>query len=209
MVRGWLGVGVQPVTAATAKAFGLAGEPRGALVSDVTPGSPADRGGLLGGDIILEIDGATVKDSHDLSLVIGAKSPGVAVRLKAFREGREREFAIRLGEQPSKISERNEREDSRATGTGLGLSVQTVTADISRQLDLPPGTHGVIVTHVDSTSPAEDAGLARGDIIIEVNRKVIRTEEEFHAVIRDAGKKPILLLIERSGARLFIVVEPQ
>jgi S1-C subfamily serine protease len=209
VVRGWVGVVVQPLNAATVKAFGLTGEPRGALVADVTPSSPADRGGLLAGDIVLEIDGTPVKDSRDLSLAIGAKSPGDLVRLNAFRQGLEREFNITLGEQPSKTEPRTGQREDHSAGFGIGLSVQTLTPNVLRQIGLPAQTRGVIVTNVDPASPGEDAGVAPGDVIIEVNRKAISTLEEFETAIREAAKKPILLLIERSGARMFIVVEPK
>ena len=207
VIRGWLGIGIQPLTTATAKAFGLPGEPRGALVSDVSTGSPAGRAGLLTGDIILEMDGTPVKDSRDLSFAIAAKSPGTAVRLKAFRGGREREFTVTLGEQPAKISERSEHREEPETGTGLGLSVQTLTPEITRQLGLQSGMRGVVVTNVDPAGPAEDAGITRGDMILEANRKAMNTAEEFQAAVREAGKKPILLLIQRSTGRMFVVVE--
>jgi serine protease Do len=207
VIRGWLGIGIQPLTTATAKAFGLPGEPRGALVSDVSPGTPADRAGLLTGDIILEMDGTPVEDSRDLSLAIGAKSPGTTVRLTAFRGGRHREFTVTLGEQPAKTSEPSERPEDRDTRTGFGLSVQTLTPEIIRQLGLQPGMRGVVVTNVDPAGAAEDAGITRGDIILEANRKAMNTAEEFQAAVREAGKKPILLLIQRSTGRMFIVVE--
>jgi Do/DeqQ family serine protease len=207
VIRGWLGLGVQPVTTATAKAFGLPGEPRGALIADVSPGSPADRGGLLAGDIILEMDGTLVKDSRDLSLAIAAKSPGTAVQLKAFRGGREREFTVTLGEQPEKPSERSERQEGRGTGAGLGLSVQTLTPEIARQLGLESKMRGIVVTNVDPAGPGEGAGITRGDIILEANRRAMNTAEEFQTVVREAGKKPILLLIQRSAGRMFVVVE--
>jgi serine protease Do len=209
VIRGWLGVGIQPLTTATAKAFGLPGNPRGALVTDVSPGSPADRGGLLTGDIILEMDGAPVKDSRDLSLAIGAKSPGTAVRLKAFRGGREREFTVTLGEQPAKASDRGELQENRGAPAGLGLSVQTLTPEIARQLGLQPGMRGVIVTNVDPAGSAEDAGITRGDLILEANRKAINTAEEFQTVLRGGEESPVLFLIQRSGGRMFVVVEPK
>jgi serine protease Do len=209
VIRGWLGVGIQPLTTATAKAFGLPGNPRGALVTDVSPGSPADRGGLLTGDIILEMDGAPVKDSRDLSLAIGAKPPGTAVRLKAFRGGREREFTVTLGEQPAKASDRGELQENRGAPAGLGLSVQTLTPEIARQLGLQPGMRGVIVTNVDPAGPAEDAGRTRGDLILEANRKAINTAEEFQTVLRGGEESPVLFLIQRSGGRMFVVVEPK
>ena len=158
------------------------------------------------------MDGAPIKDSRDLSLAVAAKSPGSAVRLKAFRGGREREFTIMLGEQPAKTSERSERQENRGAATGLGLSVQTLTPETTRKLGLQAGMRGIIVTNVDPAGPAEDAGITRGDIILEANRKAINTAEEFQSQLREPGKKPVLLLIQliqRTGGRLFIVVEPK
>ena len=184
-------------------------DPRGGLVTDVSAGSPADRGGLVTGDIILEMDGTPIKDSRDLGFAVGAKSPGTAVRLKAFRGGRERDLTVTLGEQPVKTSDRGERQENRGAPAGLGLSVQTLTPEIARQLGLQSGMRGVIVTNVDPAGPAEDAGITRGDIILEANRKAINTAEEFQTVLCEGGKNPVLLLIQRSGGRVFVVVEPK
>jgi serine protease Do len=155
------------------------------------------------------MDGAPVKDSRDLSLAIGAKPPGTAVRLKAFRGGREREFTVTLGEQPAKASDRGELQENRGAPAGLGLSVQTLTPEIARQLGLQPGMRGVIVTNVDPAGPAEDAGITRGDLILEANRKAINTAEEFQTVLRGGEESPVLFLIQRSGGRMFVVVEPK
>jgi S1-C subfamily serine protease len=197
------------VNEATAKAFSLAGEPRGALVTDVTSGSPAEHAGLVTGDIVLEIDGTPVKDSRDLSLAVAAKSPGSAIRLNVFRKGQTRDFNVTLGEQPSKPGARGEGRGEPPAGTGLGLSVQTLTPEVARQLDLPIRTRGVIVTDVDMAGPAEDAGLTRGDVIIEVNHKPIASAQEFQAALREAGKQPVLFLIQRSSGRMFVVVQPK
>jgi serine protease Do len=207
--RGWLGIGIQPVNASLGKAFRLTGEPRGALITDVSPGSPADRARLVAGDIILEIDGTPLEDSRELSLAVSTKSPGATVRLKVVRDGSEREFAVTLAEQPVAEEQKSEREQKVPASAGIGLSVQTMTAGISRELGIDSRTRGVVVTAVDPTGAAEDAGILVGDVVIEINRKPVGTAEEFRAATSQAGKQPLLLLIERAGIRLFKVIEPR
>jgi serine protease Do len=207
--RGWLGVGIQPVTAALGKAFQLPGEARGALINDVRSGSPAEKAGLLAGDVILELDGVRVEDSRELSLAISAKPPGTSIRLKTLRKGIGREIIATLGEQPAGAEQRSRRDETQPSSSGLGFSVRTLTAGISRELGLDAQTRGVVVTAVDPTGAAEDAGILAGDIIIEINHKAVGTAEDFRAATSEPGKAPVLLLIERASVRLFKVVAPR
>jgi serine protease Do len=130
VVRGWLGVVVQPVNPSIAKAFDLK-ESRGALIGDLTPDSPAARAGLQKGDIILELDGKPVVDSRDLSLKIGMMAPGSEVKLKVFRNGAERELTAKLGEMPAKMG-RSFGEPGSTGGFLEGLSVDELTSDAAR-----------------------------------------------------------------------------
>lgn len=207
VTRGWLGVTIQPVNAAMAKAFGLSGEPRGALVTDVTPDSPAAHSGLARGDVILEMNGEPISDSRTLSLKISMLSPGTAVRLKVSRNGQEREIPVTLGELPSKTAG-----TAKPTGEGgprLGVSVEPLTPQLARQLGLSPRETGVVVDDVQGASAAEEAGLQRGDVIQEVNHKAVASVDEFQRAVRQAGNESMLLLINRGGSHLFIVVEPR
>ncbi|HWP42904.1 MAG TPA: DegQ family serine endoprotease [Blastocatellia bacterium] len=206
VIRGYLGVTVQDVTAPLTKAFGLR-EARGALVSDAVPGSPAARAGITRGEIITEINGEPVSDSRALRLKIAQMLPGTMVRLKLLRNGKEREVTVSLAElpeekqPPGKTSER---------GTALdGVEVADLTAQIARQLGLPPDTRGVVVTDVRPDSPAADAGLRRGDVIQEVNRKPVSSVAELKRAIEQAGKEPVLLFVNRSGNTFFMVIEPR
>jgi S1-C subfamily serine protease len=208
VTRGWLGVTVQPLNDGMAKAFGLTGPPRGALVGDVAPDSPAARSGLAKGDIILELNGEPVTDSRALSLKISALSPSTTVRLKISREGREREISVTLGELQSKTA-RAEENAVGGNGPRLGISVEPLTPQIARQLGLSPSTTGIVVDDVQPGSAAEEVGLHRGDLIQEVNRKTVSSIDEFQGAIRQAGNQPILLLIDRGGNHLFMLVEPR
>ncbi len=205
VVRGYLGVSIQAVTPAMAKAFGL-DRAAGALVGDVTPGGPASKAGIRKGDVILEMDGEKIPDSNELRLRISQKSPGSSARLKLFRDGREMTVTVTLGELPEKLA----RSEGGGEGSDLlqGVEVEDLTSRTLRELGLPPGTRGVVVTSVDEGSPAAEAGLSRGDVIQEVNRKPVASVPEFQEAIRRAGKNPILLLVNRQGTTVYLMLEP-
>jgi serine protease Do len=209
VIRGWLGATVQAVTPATARIFGLTGDLRGALVADVEADSPANSAGLLAGDIITVLDGKPVHDDRDLNLMISTMEPGREVHLKAYREGRTTELIASLIEEPVRSVKRAERNTDPGFSPHLGLSVQAITTEISERLDLEPQTRGVIVTDVNQTGPAATAEVMEGDVIVEINRKPITDLGEFHNAVRQSNtQQPLLLLVERSGSRMFLVVDP-
>jgi serine protease Do len=206
VVRGWIGISIQPVTPDIAQAFGLTGEPRGGLVADVTKNSPAERSGVSKGDIVLGLNGAQIGDSQELRLKIGMLAPGTIVKLTLLRNRREREVAVTLAESPASSEEQAGAREQSVPRQSLGLSVDQLSPQIARQLDLPPDTRGVVVTEVASGGRAEEGGLERGDVIQEVDRKPVATLDQFHRAIQEAGSKAILLLIDRSGAHLYAVI---
>jgi serine protease Do len=209
VIRGWLGATVQAVTPATARIFGLTGDLRGALVADVEVDSPANSAGLLAGDIITVLNGKPVHDDRDLNLMISTMEPGREVHLKAYREGRTTELIASLIEEPIRSVKRAEHSTDPGFSPHLGLSVQAITTEISERLDLEPQTRGVIVTDVNQTGPAATAEVMEGDVIVEINRKPIRDLGEFHNAVRQSNtQQPLLLLVERSGSRMFLVVDP-
>jgi serine protease Do len=208
VIRGWLGVVVQPLTPAVAKAFALPGQPRGALISDVAPDSPASRSGLAKGDIILLLNGDPVTDSRTLSLKISMLAPGTTIRLKTFREGRERDVSVTLSELPVKAA-RTGQTGIPSSGFELGISVQPLTAQAARQLGLPTQTQGVLVDDIEPGSQAGDAGIRRGDVIQEVNHKPVTSPDEFQRLINQSRNQTILFLINRGGDHLFIAIEPR
>jgi serine protease Do len=207
VVRGYLGVMIQEVTPALAKAFGL-NEPRGALVDDVAPASPAAKAGITKGDIIIELNGEQVSDSRALRLKIAQMAPGTTARLKLLSNGREREVTVTLGEFPSE-PERSGGGGSEQGSALEGVTVDDLTPQIAQQLNLPPQTRGVVVINVRPDSPAAEAGLRRGDVIQEVNRRPVTNTAEFERAVSRAGKSTVLLLVNRSGSTLFIAIEPR
>jgi serine protease Do len=207
VVRGWLGVSIQEVTPAIAQAMGLK-EARGALVAEATPNSPAAKGGLAAGDVIVELNGEPVADERALQLKIGTLAPGSNVKLKVLREGREREVNVTLGEAPSDRQRAATPEGDQAGSALRGLAVDELSPQIARQLNLPANTRGVVVVQVRPGTPAGEAGLQRGDVIQQVDRKPVGSVSEFQSMVRQAGANAVLLLVNRGGSTRFVVVEP-
>ncbi len=208
VVRGSMGVVIQPVTPELAKAFGVSGEAQGALVSQVTPGSPAEKAGLKSGDIILDLNGTPVSGSRDLSLKISTMSPGTVVRLKVLHDGKDRDVSVTLVELPAKAPAAPANPGG-GTSLQLGISIQTLTPALAQQSGLPAQTNGVLITAVSPGSPAEAAGLQHGDVVLEANHKPVISADQLRNAIRQGGNQPMLLLIDRSGERLYVVVERQ
>ena len=206
VIRGYLGITIQNVTPEIAQAFGLS-EGGGALVGSVTPDSPAAHAGIEKGDIILELNGEPVNSSSDLAVHVSQTAPGTEVRLKIFHDKKARDVTIKLGELPEKTAEAAGGETR--GGALEGVQVEPLTPEIAHELELPPQMHGVVVTAVDPASPAADAGLARGDVIQEVNRKPIVSTQQFEQALAEAGKQPVLLLVNRGGATSYMVVQPR
>jgi serine protease Do len=206
VIRGYLGVYIQNVTPELAKAFGIQ-ENKGALVADVTPNSPAARAGIEKGDIILEVNGQPVEDINSLTLQISQTAPGTAVHLKVLHNKQTRDMTITLSELP----EKNEQAGTAQGGGGAleGVQVETMTPDIARQLGLPALTKGVVITDIDPSSAAADAGLQRGDVIEEVNRKPVANVQEFRQALESGSKQSVLLLVNRGGTTSYVVIEAQ
>jgi serine protease Do len=203
VTRAYLGIIPQDVTPAMAKAFGEK-EPHGALVGDVSPNSPAQRSGLLKGDIILELNGKPVEDANQLRMSISMMSPDSGVTLKIFRGGAERQVAVKLAELP--VKEASVRSDSGAAKSALsGIAVEDVDAQTARQLGLPANTAGVVVTNISPSSPAVDSGLRRGDVIQEVNRQPVKNTADFERAMRNS-KDQTLLLVNRQGSTMYVAV---
>ncbi len=208
VIRGWLGVFIQPVTPAIARAMGLE-KPRGALVGDVSPGSPAEKAGLRRGDIVLSFNGQAIEETRELSLKVAMQAPGSSARLGVHRDGREIEVTVVLGEQPSEGRASLPGREAEAEPVLEGVAVTDLTGQLRRQLGLPPGVAGVAVSAVRPGTPAAEAGLRRGDVIQEVNRRAVTSVAEYERAIRQAGREPVLLLIHREGNTMFLVVEPR
>jgi serine protease Do len=207
VTRAYLGIVPQDVTPAIARAFGQK-ETRGALVGDVSPGSPASKAGLEKGDIILDLNGKPVDNSNDLRMSISMMPPDSTVNLKVVRTGAERTFAVKLGELPTERAS-NDREERGPAANGhsvlSGVTVEALDAQTARELGLPASAQGVVVTKVSPSSSAAEAGLRRGDVIQEVNRKPVRSTADFERAV-SGSKEENLLLVNRRGNTMFMAV---
>jgi serine protease Do len=210
VTRGYLGVIIQPVTPELAKAFALPSVD-GALIGDVTPNSPGAKAGLLKGDVVVALDGHVVPEYEDLRLQVSQMAPGTTVKLDVLRAGQKRQLSVTLGELPETTNAKAATPDAPGDDAvqGLGLQLSALTADIAQQLNLPAGIRGVVVSNVDPDGVAAEAGLQRGDLIQEVNRKPVASVDQFRAAVRDAGSQPLLLLINRAGTTNYTVISPQ
>ena len=208
VVRGYLGLFPQDVSPALAKQFGLS-RAGGALVSGIKPDTPAAKAGLKDGDIILDVNGQPVESANDLRLRISQTAPGTTVKLAISRDGRMQDINVTLGTLPG--DKTAESTPGESTSGGLqGVSVENLTPDDLQQLQLPPETHGVVVTSVDPSSAAAAAGLDRGFVIREVNHKPVENVEQYRRAVEAAGRQPILLLVEtQGGVTQYMVIESE
>ncbi|HTR46519.1 MAG TPA: DegQ family serine endoprotease [Verrucomicrobiae bacterium] len=204
VVRGYLGLFPQDVDASLAKQFGLS-QPTGALVGQVEADTPAARAGLKRGDVILALNGQTVTSANDLRLRISQTPPGTNVKLQISRDGKTQDVTVALGELPEKADKGSSEESG--SGGLEGVNVQQLTPEITEQLQLQPGTRGVVVTSIDPASPAASK-LQRGDVIQEVNHKPVTSIEDYRQAV-SAAKGPVLLLVNHQGVTGYVVVESQ
>jgi serine protease Do len=178
--RAFLGVMIQPITPDLAKAFKLS-KSEGALISDVNPGSPAERAGLKPGDVVTKVDDQAVSDARALRLMIGEMSPGKTVQLAVLRDGLEQRYPITLGEQPSDNGDSPSFSGGASSSRALdGVSLETLTPESARQYGLTRNVKGVVARRVNPDSAAAKAGLEAGDVILEVNRHPVASIEDVH-----------------------------
>ncbi len=204
VVRGWMGVAVQSVTPDLARSFGLHGA-EGALVADVTPGGPASKAGIARGDVIVRWGDRRVQHSRELPLMVALTPPGTRVPVAVVREGRERTVDVTVDRMPAE-----ERRESRAPSRGgsleaWGLAVAALGRDDARRLGVKPGS-GVIVTDVAEGSPADEAGVEPGDVVVEANRRAVRSPADLGRALA-ASPRRALLLVRRNEASVFIEIE--
>jgi serine protease Do len=203
--RAYLGILPQDVTPAMAKAFGVS-ETQGALVGDITPDGPAAHSDLKKGDIILAINGQPVVDANQLRLQIGMMAPNASVKLKVLRDGKTHEIAVQLREFPSK-TERASVNKENPDSALEGVSVENVTPEVAKDLNLSPATKGVVVDEVSPASRAADAGLRPGDVIQEANHRPVKSVSDLRSAVNSKSKDdPVLLLVNREGSTVFLTV---
>ncbi len=207
VVRGWLGIGIQDVDPGLAGAMGLP-TADGVLVNDVEPGGPADKGGLLRGDVILSVDGTKTNSSTALRNLIAEAGANKKAELSLLRAGKPQKLALLLGELKSEKAESEHDEKAARPEALQGMSVEAITPRIRQQLELPPSLkQGIVVTQVAPGSSSADAGLAPGDVILELNKQPIGNVQEFRDAYKKPGGKRVLLLIYREGRTRYVALE--
>ena len=209
--RGYLGVGLQPLDENIAASLNLPKD-QGEIVRSVVPGQAAARAGIQQGDVILRVGGQDVTPDQTVSYLIANTSVGSRVPLEVVRDGRRQALTVQVGQRPSEdVLAKQVSGDSTggsamqdeapvAPGTALGLSLQAMTPEIARAINLPPTVRGVVVTAVDPSSDANDKGIRRGDLIVSINRQPVVTPQAVVSAVtvaRRAGRTSVLLLVKR------------
>lgn len=204
--RGRLGLTAQTLTADLAAGLGLA-DANGALVSDVEPGSPAARAGLKQGDVIRSVDGRAVADSNALRNQVAGIAPGSDITLSVRREGRDVELKARVGELETSRSAATARDSASEPHGTLGVAVQPLTPEAAREAGVEAKA-GLLVTAVAPGSRAEDAGIQRGDVIERANGRAVTSVGDLRQALGENSRTPSVLVINRTGASLFVAVDP-
>jgi serine protease Do len=220
--RGYIGATIQTVTTEMAEAQGL-GDQKGAIVSDLTPGGPSARAGLVPGDVVVAVNGHNVKSSSELTREVAKASPGDALRLDVIRDGRRRMVEVHSGVRPSEAELAANDNGARRPGQGgggggaappapvapavLGLKLAPLDETLRKQLSLPADVHGAVVMGVDDSSDAGEKGLKRGDVIVRAGDRPVTTAADVSAVAdaaRKAGRSSVLVGVHRAGRTLFL-----
>jgi serine protease Do len=189
-----------------AKTYGVPAN-QGAIISDVAPNGPGAKAGLQRGDVITQLNEQPVQGANDLKLKIGELRPGTTAQLKIVRDGKPQDVSLTLGEQPQSGQQQAGAAEPQQPGLMQGVEVENLTPDILQQLGVPANTRGVVVANVAQGSPAEMAGLQRGDIIEQVNRHPVDRVSQYDREVRMAGHQSIVLLVNRGGTTAFVVVQ--
>jgi serine protease Do len=204
VTRGYIGVEAQQVSATMAKALHMS-ESSGALIAGVQSDAPAARAGLEPGDVITAVNGQAVKNPRDLAVNIAAVKPGDEAKLQVLHDGDSKPVSVKVGNMPNEQSASTERtQDHQAR---IGLALAPLSPDMRSQLDVPDGTKGVVVRNVEPGSPAEQAGLQAGDVIVGVGGKKVASPSEAASAIRNSAKDhAVALRIIRNGQSAFVGV---
>jgi serine protease Do len=200
VTRGWLGVMIQKVTLDLAQSFNLQ-QPTGALVADVIADGPAAKGGLQRGDVITKFDGTAIHDMHELPRLVANTPIGKQVKVDLLRQGQLKTFTVTVAE----LKEEAAAASSESTAQ-LGMEVQDVTSELAQSMGLQT-TEGVLVTTVEDDGPAADAGIRRGDVIIEVNRQRVRNTRDYTEALHKNAAGAILLLVSRGETTLYVALK--
>ncbi len=203
ITRGWMGVSIQELTPELAKDFGIE-DGKGVLISSVTPGDPAEKAGLKGGDVIVKFNGSKIDELSELPRTVAATEPGSKVKVVAIRDGAKKVFTLTVGKKEGKEDMEVTEESSDEPEEKFGIAVKSITPSIIERLGLESTVKGVLISSVKSGSPAQTVGLKTGDIIKQVNREPVNDPDEYNKKIKKIKGNRVLLLVQR-GKRMFFV----
>ncbi len=208
--HGYLGISMNDVAPDNAGFFNLP-DATGAIVSQVTPDSPAAHAGLKSGDVLRELNGRKMINGSALQVAVSETAPGTAIELGILRDGKPQTIKITVGEyHKSNTQEASNGANGQSNNGKLGVALADLTPDVRQQLNLPDTVHGAAIQEVRPGSPADDAGLTPGDVITEVNRKPVDSADNvINAVHSSPNGKDILLLVWSKGGASYRVVHPE
>jgi len=214
VTRGWLGVSIQPLGPDLRQALGL-GDTEGALIADVIAKSPAEASGLKRGDVVIGMDGKPVTEPGQLSRTIATMHPGSTAKLRIVRDGKERTLDVKVGKQPEggehggaeELGRGGEEGEGKVSAASLGLQLDALTDAARRQLGYGKEVVGALVTGVADGSPAEEAGMRPGDVILQIDRHDVDSARAAAGALAKAGT-PILLLVKRGESTVFLTLAP-
>lgn len=204
--HGYLGISMNDVTPENASFFNLP-DATGAIVSQVTPDSPAGHAGLKSGDVLRKLNGNEIINGGALQVAVSQVAPGTTISLGILRDGKPETISVKVGEFHGNTEVADNSESSSGHGGKIGVSVDNLTPDVRQQLNIPSQVNGAAVASVKPGSPAEDAGLTPGDVILEVNRHPVQNAENFADQVHSApaGKDVLLLVWSRGGTTYRVV----
>ena len=214
--RGKLGIALQGITDDLAKSLDIK-DKSGVIVSNVDSGSAAEKAGIKRGDIIIAVNGEKIENGNVLRNKVAGTTPGTDVKITVVRDGKELELTAKLDEfKPSDgkspntgKGEGDDESGPQSEGGKLGLSLQPITPKIAKQLGIDADVDGLVVADVDPAGPAAEAGITRGDVILEINRKPVKSVADVKSAMDNAGDKPVVLLVNSKGRTIYITVKPE
>jgi serine protease Do len=213
--RGMLGVNIQTLDKDMAESLGLK-DTKGVLVSNVKKNSAAEKAGVKRDDVVTSINGEKVEDGNSLRNKVAATKPGSEVKITLIRDGKEQELTVKLDELDIEKAKNPDKEGGEEKPTGksesngkLGLDLQPLTPEISKQLKLSADVKGVVVTEVDPEGAAAEKGINQGDVIVGINGTEVESLDDVKTALDKSAGKPVRLLVSRGGSVAYITVKPK
>ncbi len=206
--RGYMGVSIQDINPALAEQFGVLPDQHGALISDVMPGSPAEKAGFKSGDVVLEFNGKAVSTSNRLQYEVASTAPDATVPVKILRNGKEQTIQLTVRELPgSEQLAKNDNKSGDSSDSLNGVTVSDIDPRAAQQMNLPKELKGAVVTDVDQDSAAYDAGLRPGAVIQEINHKPVQSANDAVKFTENLKSKKVLLKVWNDGGSHYVVVD--